>query len=126
MMSTAESQLQGFRLRLAENERSEVTVERYAWDVAQFFRFLEGREVGQALVLEYRARLLERSKPQPVNAKLSAIHAYLGFAGLPGCKVKLLRVQRKAFLKESGSFRSRNTGGCSARHRAAPTKGCSF
>ncbi len=31
----------------------------------------------------------------------TAIHAYLGFAGLPGCKVKLLRVQRKEFLEES-------------------------
>ncbi len=36
-----------------------------------------------------------------MNVKLSAIHAYLGFAGLPGCKVKLLRMQHKAFLKES-------------------------
>ncbi len=31
----------------------------------------------------------------------TAFHAYLGFAGLPGCKVKLLRVQRKEFLEES-------------------------
>ncbi len=82
MMSTAESQPQGFRLRLAENERSEATVEKYTRDEAQFFRFLEGREISKALLLEYRARLLERSKPQTVNAKLSAIHAYLA---LPGC-----------------------------------------
>lgn len=48
MISAAESQLQGFRLRLAENERSEATVEKYARDVAQFFRFLEGREISKA------------------------------------------------------------------------------
>lgn len=80
MISTAESQLTGFRLWLAENERSEATAEKYARDVAQFFLFLEGREISKALLLEYRARLLEHSKLQTV----SAIHAYLGFAGPRG------------------------------------------
>lgn len=101
MISTEKAKLQRFSLCLSENEKSKSTIDKYTRDVAQFLHFLGGREATKCLLLEYRGRLQERNKPQTVNAKLSAIHAYLNAIGLPHCKVKLMKVQRKVFLEES-------------------------
>lgn len=101
MISTEKAKLQRFSLCLSENEKSKSTIDKYTRDVAQFLHFLGEREATKCLLLEYRGRLQERNKPQTVNAKLSAIHAYLNAIGLPHCKVKLMKVQRKVFLEES-------------------------
>ena len=51
--------------------------------------------------MEYRDQLLKKRKAQTVNGSISAINAFLDFDGLPECKVKLLKVQRQAFIEEN-------------------------
>lgn len=100
MQLTIEKQLETFCLHLAESERSQATMQKYRKEASEFLHFLEGRPPTKSLVLEYRARLQEQGRPQTVNAKLSAVHAYLIFCGRADCRVRLMKVQRRAFLEE--------------------------
>ena len=43
----------------------------------------------------------QRGKAQTVDRTLSSINAFLEFCGWQDCKIKLLKVQRKAFLDET-------------------------
>lgn len=100
MQCTEKERLEAFCLHLAENERAPATIEKYRKETLEFLHFLEGRPPTKSLVLEYRARLQEQGRPQTVNAKLSAVHAYLIFCGRADCRVRLMKVQRRAFLEE--------------------------
>lgn len=100
MQCTEKERLEAFCLHLAENERAPATIEKYRKETLEFLHFLKGRTPAKSLVLEYRAHLQGQNRPQTVNAKLSAIHAYLCFCGLGDCRVRLMKVQRRAFLEE--------------------------
>lgn len=63
--------------------------------------FFGNRPVSKELLLDYRDLLLAERKAQTVNGSLSAINAFLDFAGLREHKVRLLKVQRQAFLAET-------------------------
>ena len=63
--------------------------------------FLGTRSITKDLLLEYRDGLLGRHQTRTVNGKLSAVNAYLVYAGLPDLRLKILRVQRKAFIEEN-------------------------
>ncbi len=90
-----------FKQFLIETEKSKATIEKYVREVQQLFIFLCGREITKQRILEYRELLQQRHKARTVNGKLSAINAYLDFAGLACNKVRLLKVQRMAFIDEN-------------------------
>ena len=61
---------------------------------------LEGRELETAS--GWREHLLEQGyAPVTVNSMLSAVNRFLKFRGREDCKIKFLRIQRKAFREES-------------------------
>ncbi len=93
--------LQAFRKHLIQEEKSDATIEKYMREVAFLSKFLYQKNITKEIILAYRESLLERFQVQTVNCKLSAINAYLKFAGLGHCAVKLLKVQRRSFLHES-------------------------
>lgn len=92
--------IQQFVQYLVENERAESTVKKYSRELARLGEYLEGRRISKKLLIEYRKTLLQTNCPETVNGKLSAVNAYLRFAGLEHYRIKLLRVQRKRFLEE--------------------------
>lgn len=92
--------IQAFETELYLNEKSKGTVEKYTLAVRRLMEYLQGMELTKARLLEYREYLQTQTKAQTVNGALSAINAFLDFAGWE-CKVKLLKVQRQAFLDES-------------------------
>lgn len=97
---TSES-IRSFEEQLYLNEKSKATVEKYTLALRRLMEYLQGMELTKARLLSYREHLQTQTKAQTVNGALSAIHAYLDFAGWQECKVKLLKVQRQAFLDES-------------------------
>ena len=101
MSTTAEGKLQAFETYLYHHEKAVTTIKKYICVVEQLLVFLAGREIVKSLILEYRDQLLEKRKAQTVNGSISAINAFLDFDGLPECKVKLLKVQRQAFIEEN-------------------------
>lgn len=101
MNRITEASMEAFETYLYFNEKARTTTEKYVRAVRGLAAFLQGAELTKSSLLEYRELLLKQMKAQTVNGTLSAIHAFIDFLGCPECKVKLLKVQRQAFVDES-------------------------
>ncbi len=83
---------------LQEEERAPATAEKYLRDIRAFAAWLGGRAVAQGTAGQWREALLAQGLgPSTVNAKLSAINGLFRFLGWEGCRVRFLKVQRRAF-----------------------------
>lgn len=92
--------IEQFREYLIEEERSEATIQKYIHEIICLKEYLGGKTIVKTEILEYRKFLQEQNQATTVNVKLSAINCYLHFCKLSECKVKSLRIQRKAFVDE--------------------------
>ena len=101
MKMIQETQIQEFENELYLNEKAKTTVRKYIQAVRQLAAYAKGVELTKLLLLDYREYLRQKNKSQTVNGALSAINAFLDFCGWPECKIKLLKVQRQAFLDEA-------------------------
>lgn len=90
-----------FETALLENEKAKGTVKKYVYEVKSLEKFLKGNVLTKALLLNYREALQKKYKAATVNGKLSAINSYLMHTGQQSCKIRLLKVQRQAFVEES-------------------------
>ena len=94
-------QLAAFARQLRQEERGEGTVENYLRHVGAFARWLGGRPLEKELAAAWKESLVSRGyRPGTVNTMVVSLNRFLDFAGLPGCKVKTLRVQRRVFREE--------------------------
>ncbi len=98
--SISEKTILGFRDYLIENEKSEATIQKYLHEVRALKDYLAGEAVTKNRVLNYRQFLRDQNQASTVNVKLSAINHYLKFYHLSDCTVKLLKIQRSAFVDE--------------------------
>lgn len=96
----ADETIQQFRDYLIENERSTATVQKYTHEMQCLKAWLGGEPVTKTKLLQYRQLLQERNQATTVNVKLSAVNHYLQYYQLTNCMVKLLKIQRKAFVNE--------------------------
>lgn len=94
------TKLKEFQKHLMQEEKSSATIKKYMREVELFSEFLRGKGVNKEIILAYREYLLNQFQAQTVNGKLSAISAYLKFAGWDHLAVKLIKVQRRSFLSE--------------------------
>ena len=99
-MSINMDAIKAFEDYLTDSEKARATIKKYVYAAEQLSWFLGDQELCKARILEYREQLLKSRKAQTVNTALSAINAFLEFYGRTECKVKLLRIQRQAFLDE--------------------------
>ncbi len=89
-----------FREYLIENEKSKATIDKYMHEVRALQEYLAGEAVTKSKILNYRQLLRDKNQASTVNVKLSAINHYLQFVHLSDCTVKLLKIQRNAFVNE--------------------------
>ena len=89
-----------FRDYLIENEKSEATLQKYLYEVNALKDYLNGETITKSKLMSYRRLLHEKNQATTVNVKLSAINHYLQFFQLSDCRVKLLKIQRTAFVNE--------------------------
>mgnify|MGYP001774565727 CR=1 FL=1 len=101
MKNIQSSTIQAFEDHLYLNEKTQATVSKYTHAVMQLSEFLHGRALTKHLLLAYREHLQSKKKVQTVNGALSAINAFLDFCGWQDCKIKLLKIQRQAFIDET-------------------------
>src|SRR5699024_6599027 len=85
---------------LIQGEKSRATAEKYMRELQMLSAFLGGAKVAKQKILEYRERLIRSYQTQTVNAKLSAVNPYLDLTGCQTGTVKLLKIQRQAFIDE--------------------------
>lgn len=94
-------EIERFQSSMYRNEKACATIKKYVHEIELLQNFLAGRCITKMLMIEYRKTLQKDNQAQTVNGKLSAINAFLDFMNMPDCKMKLLRVQRKAFIEEN-------------------------
>ena len=83
---------------LRTEERSAATIEKYSRDTLAFSAWLEKRPVTKETVTQWKDRLLkDKLSPATVNAKLSAVNGLLRFLGWEECRVRFVKVQKRAF-----------------------------
>lgn len=92
--------LAGFETYLLAAERSEATSKKYLHEVSEFAAWLGGRGLSKEETAEWKRRLADSERaPATVNAALSALNTFLKYAGRADCRVKFLKIQRRAFLE---------------------------
>ena len=99
--------IHAFQTALTESGRSRATVAKYTREAHALIRFLQGAAPSRTLLAAYREELASRHRPQTVNAKLSAVNAYLRFLGREDCRQRFLSVQRRAFIDEEKELTGR-------------------
>lgn len=89
--------IEQFREKLIEDEKSEATIEKYLRDVEAFFSFVGGEAVTKNTAMQYKEHLKKNYKPASVNSMLAAINRFFREMGWFECIVKALKIQREAF-----------------------------
>lgn len=83
---------------LRQEERAPSSIEKYRRAVGEFAEWLAGGTVTKEAVLAWKESLVTRGlSPATVNGKLSALNGLFRFLGWGECRVKFLRLQRRAF-----------------------------
>ena len=96
------SHLDSYREHLLQEERAPATVEKYLRDARAFAAWLEGRAVTKDQIHAWKEALLaEGLAPATVNAKLAALNGLLAILGMEECRVKFLKLQRRAFRESA-------------------------
>lgn len=96
-----EKQLEQFRQKLLEEEKSRRTIEKYNRDLRGFLEYLgETGIVNKSIVIQYKERLMEHYAVSSVNSMLAALNRFFKELGWYDCVVKLVRVQREAFRRQ--------------------------
>ena len=98
--------IQHWRERLAEEEKSRATIQKYTHDLKVFYEYVEDREVDKERVIGYKQYLEHRYAASSVNSMLVALNRFLKEMGWYECVVKLLKIQKKSF-RDSGRDLSR-------------------
>ena len=93
-------QLDEFKEYLTEEEKSQLTQEKYLRDVRKFLSWLGERNLIKQEVLVFKKGLLESYAVASVNSMLSSLNAYFAFCGREDCKVKFVKQQREVFCSE--------------------------
>ncbi len=89
-----------FQIQLQNDEKSDNTIEKYLRDVKAFCEFAGTREICKAVVMEFKASLVEKYKIASANSMIAAVNAFLRFMGWVDSCIKQFKVQKKAFCSE--------------------------
>ena len=90
--------LAAYAARLADEEKSPGTIEKYLRDTRCFFTWLGERPLTRSAVLAWRDFLLSGGKSaSTINSMLSSLGGALAMLGREDCRVRFLPVQKRAF-----------------------------
>ena len=121
-MKITENEIRRFSAWLTAGEKSAATIEKYTREALRFSQWLAGREPGRALARAYKETLVR--SPAGVNGAVAALNCLFSFLGLPECRLKSVKIQRRSSGTSPGSSVRRSTAACSRRRRARETSGC--
>lgn len=96
-----DSVIRKFNDYLLEEERSQVTIEKYNRDIAALRRFLGEREITKELVIAYKQHLIESNYAErSVNSMLAAINSLFQFLEWYDCRVKSIKLSPEIYRPE--------------------------
>lgn len=101
MTRAYEAKIKRWELELFEEEKSQVTIEKYLRDVRHFMEYLGNSKLTKEKVIQYKAELLKGGyAPSSINSMLSAINNFLEYLQRPELKVKRIKTQKELFCNE--------------------------
>lgn len=100
-MKISEQALESFGRYLVSAGKSGATVEKYMREARRFVRWLEEREVDGETARMYREELAQERSAVGVNGAAAALNGLFNFLGMPECRMRAVRVQRKIFRDEA-------------------------
>ena len=89
-----------FEIELRNDEKSELTVEKYLRDVRRLIAFSSGNQIDKSFVMAYKSELEKEYAVASANSMIASINAFFRFAGWLDLCVKQFKVQRKTFCNE--------------------------
>lgn len=95
-----EENIQEYLLYLKEQERSSVTIQKYAHDLHSVLGFLRDRVLTKSILIDWKQELVAQYAPASVNTKLAAVNGYLRFKGWHEFMLRPLKIQKSLFMKE--------------------------
>lgn len=102
-MSISQSEFRGFVAYLKSEDRPPSgTTSKYLHNSAEFAAWLENRKLTRKTAAGRRDFLGQKLYvPATINSVLSAVNCLLKFLGQENCKIRFLRIQRKAFQDQN-------------------------
>ncbi len=86
---------------LCREEKSAATQEKYLRDVRAFCVYAAGGEITRELTAAWKKHLAGQGYAvRSINSMLASVNSLLDFLGLPGCKVKNIRIQQQTYCAE--------------------------
>lgn len=94
-------QLGAFADHLCREEKSTATREKYLRDAQAFCSFAGNDFITKETVMAWKKQLTENGYAvRSVNSMLASVNSLLDFLGMPGCKVKNIRIQQQTYCPE--------------------------
>ena len=90
-----------FAAWLQAGEKSVSTIQKYQREAARFAAWLNGGTLDKAATRAYKDRLAEVRSPSGVNGAVAALNCLFDFLGVPECRLKAVKVQRRLFRDEA-------------------------
>lgn len=93
--------IERFQKYLAEEEKSNATVEKYIRDVRAFAAYTNDAEVTKEAVIGYKQHLLDESYAvRSINSMLASLNSLFSFLGWTELRVRALKLQQEVFCPE--------------------------
>ena len=92
-----EKKLQLFVNYLREDEKSNLTIDKYVRDIRTFARYAEKYEINKKVILRYKDHLKENYAVASANSMIAALNHFFRFCGWNDLCIKQFKVQKKAF-----------------------------
>ena len=89
-----------FEIELRNDEKSELTVEKYLRDVRRLIAFSSGNQIDKSFVMAYKSELEKEYAVASANSMIASINAFFRFAGWQELCIKQFKVQRQTFCNE--------------------------
>lgn len=93
--------VKSFNDYLNENERSNITVEKYNRDIETFRRFAGNSKITKETVICYKQQLLDSGYAErSVNSMLASVNSLFRFLGWLDCRVKTIKISPEIFRSD--------------------------
>lgn len=97
-----EAILTRFVKHLRDEEKSTATIEKYTRDIRAFVAYAPAHRITKETVIRYKDHLLANHyAARSINSMLASLNSLFSFLDWPDCKVKTIRLQRRAYCPES-------------------------
>jgi site-specific recombinase XerD len=92
--------IKDYEANLVNEEKSQITIEKYMRDVRAFADWLGYGEFEKSDVLSYKSELQKRYAPTSVNTVISSLNSFFVYHEWYDMKVRTLKIQRQMFAEE--------------------------